>query len=198
MSAVPTHGAHVAGLFDDGWTETFDRIRGYIAVRVGDDDTAADITQDVIVRSIASGALAEVDNPIAWLYRSAHNAVIDHYRTRRVHDHLDGRSERWPERDADETEPAAATRELARCLQPLVGQLDPIYREAVTRVDLHGQTHQRAAADLGISVSGMKSRVQRGRRQLRERLTGCCTVHQDRSGAVTSYDRRHATCGCAS
>jgi len=26
-----------------------------------------------------------VDDPTAWLYRSARNAVIDHYRTRRIH-----------------------------------------------------------------------------------------------------------------
>ena len=39
-------------------------------------------SQDVILRSIASGALDQVDNISAWLYRSARNAVIDHYRTR--------------------------------------------------------------------------------------------------------------------
>ena len=74
---------------DASWDETFERLRTFIAARVGDDDVAADIAQDVLVRSIAAGALDRVDNPTAWLYRSARNAVIDHYRTRHVHDPLD-------------------------------------------------------------------------------------------------------------
>ncbi len=183
-------------VLDDSWTETLERLRRYIATRVGDDETAADIAQDVIVRTISSGALDHVDNPIAWLHRSARNAVIDHYRTRRVHDHLDDRPERWPAPDTGDAEPPAATRELAHCLQPLLEQLDPKYRDALTRVDLDGQTHNEAARQLGISVPGMKSRVQRGRRQLRDLLTGCCTVHLDRTGAVAGYQRDHARCGC--
>src|SRR6187551_4107942 len=77
-----------AGL-DDRWVDTLDRLRAFVAARVDDRELAADITQDVIVRSIASGALDRVDNPAAWLYRSARNAVIDHYRTRRRHEPLD-------------------------------------------------------------------------------------------------------------
>ena len=74
---------------DDSWADTLDRLRAFVAARVDDRELAADITQDVIVRSIASGALERVDNPAAWLYRSARNAVIDHYRTRRTHASLD-------------------------------------------------------------------------------------------------------------
>ena len=60
------------------WGETLNRLRGFIAARVGDPELAADITQDVVVRSIASGALDRVDDVSAWLYRAARNAVIDH------------------------------------------------------------------------------------------------------------------------
>ena len=69
---------------DASWAETLDRIRAFVASRVGNAELAADITQDVVARSVASGALERVDNPTAWLYRSARNAVIDHYRTGRT------------------------------------------------------------------------------------------------------------------
>ena len=50
---------------------------------------------------------------------------------------------------------------------------------------------QRDAADmLGISVSGMKSRVQRGRRQIQEMLQACCDIALDARGRVLSYDLR--------
>ena len=83
------------------WTETVEGLRTFVASRVDDKELADDITQDVIVRSIASGALDRVDNPAAWLYRSARNAVIDHYRTRRRHAPLDG-LDAWPAQELDD------------------------------------------------------------------------------------------------
>jgi RNA polymerase sigma-70 factor (ECF subfamily) len=177
------------------WAETLSGVRAFVAARTGDPELAADLTQDVLVRSIASGALDRVDNPTAWLYRSARNAVIDHYRTRRSH-RAAAELERWPDPGPADSGPNQATRDLARCLQPLLSELHPTARDALTRVDLDGQTHQQAAAQLGISVSGMKSRVQRARRQLKALLTSCCQVEVDRAGAVADYRPRGHGCGC--
>jgi RNA polymerase sigma-70 factor (ECF subfamily) len=181
---------------DQDWAETLDRLRGFVLARVGDPELAADITQDVLVRSIASGALDRVDNISAWLYRSARNAVIDHYRTRRRFDQ-DLDLDLWPEPETYDDLPNDATRELARCLQPMMGALHPTARDALTRVDLEGQTHHEAADQLGLSVSGMKSRVQRARRELKDRLTSCCQVYTDRTGALAEYAPKAGTCGCA-
>jgi RNA polymerase sigma-70 factor (ECF subfamily) len=183
---------------DASWDETFERLRSFIASRVRDDDVAADIAQDVLVRSIAAGALQRVDNPTAWLYRSARNAVIDHYRTRHVNEPLGEMDDLWPASEPADDRPNDATRDLAGCLQPLVAQLPENYREALDRVDLAGQSHHVAAAEVGISTSGMKSRVQRARRQLKELLTDCCAVQVDRLGAVASYHPNTGTCGCPS
>jgi RNA polymerase sigma-70 factor (ECF subfamily) len=176
------------------WTDTVEGLRVFVASRVDDKELAADITQDVIVRSIASGALARVDNPAAWLYRSARNAVIDHYRTRRQHASLDG-LDAWPAQDVDDV-PNDATRELSRCLQPMLDQLPSAAREALVRVDVDGQTQQRAARELGLSLSGMKSRVQRARRDLRDLLERCCSVDVDRRGGVSDYQPAGGGCGC--
>lgn len=182
---------------DVGWVKIFALLRSFIAARVGDEEVAADIAQDLLVRSIAAGALERVDNPMAWLYRSARNAVIDHYRTRHIHQQLDRSGvELWPEPSPEDDRPNEATRELAQCLRPMLAQLPELYRDALDRVDLAGQSHQAAAAELGISTSGMKSRVQRARRQLKQLLTDCCAVHVDRLGAVTSYHPNSGSCRC--
>jgi RNA polymerase sigma-70 factor (ECF subfamily) len=182
---------------DESWAQSLDRIRAFVAARVGDPELAADITHDVVLRSIASGALERADNPVAWLYRSARNAVIDHYRTRHIHDVLDD-TESWPDPGPTDNEPNEATRELARCLQPMLQQLPRASRDALIRVDVDGQTHSQAADQLGISVSGMKSRVQRARRQLKDVLEQCCTVGIDSAGAVATYRQTTETCGCRS
>jgi len=195
MSMSNTRNDSVIDGRDQDWAETLGRLRAFVLARVDDPELAEDITQDVLVRSIASGALDRVDNISAWLYRSARNAVIDHYRTRRTFDGEMG-LERWPQPETYDDLPNDATRELARCLQPMLGALHPTARDALTRVDLEGQTHRQAADQLGLSVSGMKSRVQRARRDLKEQLTSCCRVHTDRSGAIAHYAPRTRDCGC--
>jgi RNA polymerase sigma-70 factor (ECF subfamily) len=43
---------------------------------------------------------------------------------------------------------------------------------------------------LGVSLSGMKSRVQRGRVRLRALLEACCDIALDARGRVMSCERR--------
>lgn len=92
----------------------------------------------------------------------------------------------------DEAEPRA---ELARCLSPLVGRL-PTATAARSLTELEGRTQTEAAALLGLSVSGMKARVQRARRLLRDLLLDCCHVELDRRGAVTGHRPRSGPSAC--
>lgn len=58
-------------------------------------------------------------------------------------------------------------------------------------------TQTAAAAVLGLSVSGAKTRTQRARLQLEKDLTDCCTIELDRRAAVTGFHPRHDQCaGC--
>jgi len=47
---------------------------------------------------------------------------------------------------------------------------------------------------LDLSYSGAKSRVQRGRRLLREALVNCCHVELDRRGGIIDYVPRDQLC----
>ena len=71
-----------------------------------------------------------------------------------------------------------------------VAALPSPYREAITLTELQGMTQKDAAEMLGISLSGMKSRVQRGRQQISEMLQACCEIALDARGHVVSFDRR--------
>ena len=158
---------------DVEWAETLRRITAFVTNRTGDPELAADITQDVVVRSIASGALERVDDVTAWLYRSARNAVIDHHRARRPAGPLPdgrpvarpGRLDRGPER-AQRGDPGAGP------LPPAAAR--PAAAGVPRRPDPgrpRGPDPPAGGRRLGISVSGMKSRVQRARRRLRELVT---------------------------
>jgi RNA polymerase sigma-70 factor, ECF subfamily len=84
--------------------------------------------------------------------------------------------------------------ELAGCLRPMIDQLNKEYREALMLVELEGLTQQAAAQRIGISLSGMKSRVQRGRRQLKRKLDECCLIQLDQRHAIADYTVRDPKC----
>jgi RNA polymerase sigma-70 factor, ECF subfamily len=96
---------------------------------------------------------------------------------------------RGPGQAFDEDE-GAALHELAACMAPMLQRLPQVYREAITLTDLRGLNQADAARHSGVSLSGMKSRVQRGRRQLRAVLEDCCRIQLDRRGGIVAYDRR--------
>ena len=97
---------------------------------------------------------------------------------------------------APEPGPAEARAELAACLEPLLAQLPAIYREALQLTDLDGLTQADAAAHVGLTTSGLKARVQRGRTQLKALLTRCCEIELDRRGGILDYQPHNGNCAC--
>jgi RNA polymerase sigma-70 factor (ECF subfamily) len=83
----------------------------------------------------------------------------------------------------------ATWRAEAACVLP---ELAP---EALRLVEFEGVSQVEAAERLGLSVSGMKSRVQRARLHLRTALDECCQIALDRRGGVISYEARTEQCG---
>jgi RNA polymerase sigma-70 factor, ECF subfamily len=72
------------------------------------------------------------------------------------------------------------------------------YKEALTLTELQGVTQLAAAKLLGLSTSGMKSRVQRGREKLRELLESNCNIALDvRGGVIACEPREKADCSCS-
>ena len=60
-----------------------ERIRRYIAFRVRSPEDAEDLTSDVFRRILSGPVPIDAGARPAWLFRVAHNAIIDHYRRRR-------------------------------------------------------------------------------------------------------------------
>lgn len=164
---------------------------------------ADDIVAEVMARIHQHvDALDDRERVTAWVFRIARNAVADHYRReRRRREALGvevdaigaGGADGWLH-DAE-----AARAELAACVRPLVDALPPAYRQALELTDLAGRTQAEAARLAGISVSGMKSRVQRGRRLFAARLRDCCQVSTDTRGRPIDFEVRpggRSACGC--
>jgi RNA polymerase sigma-70 factor (ECF subfamily) len=172
-------------------------VRAFVARRVRRPHDVEDVTQEALLRLYRGArALNEEGALEAWMYRIAQSAVIDHRR----------RAAKRPEpidpETADETIPAEPEEEpradesLARCLDVLVARVPEGYREALELTDLGGMTQTQAAARLGLSTSGMKSRVQRGRAMLRVEVDRCCRVALDAGGRLSDASTRDDSGAC--
>jgi RNA polymerase sigma-70 factor, ECF subfamily len=185
------------------WTELHANIRAFVGRRVRQPADADDIVQRVFLQvHRALPTLRDQDKLHAWIYQTTRRAIIDFYRSpARTREVLAGDgadvAEAAPLQTpmADENEDTALN-ELASCLQPLIRQLKAADREALQLVEFDGLTQTAAAGKLGLSVSGMKSRVQRARQHLRAALDACCRVALDRRGGVIDYEARGDNCGC--
>ena len=189
---------------EDLWQLVHDGLHAFIAKRVNDQGHVEDILQDVFVR--VHRQMDRVNDPrriISWIYQITRNAIIDHYRNpgrqREVPLGLSAELELLDEVSetstathlGDMAEPRA---ELAACLRPMIERLPQDYRDAITLVEIDGLTQQAAATQMGLSLSGMKSRVQRGRAQLKQMLDDCCLIELDRRKGVIDYQSRRADC----
>ncbi len=173
-----------------------ERVLALVERRVRRRADAEDITQEVMLRIHRHRAdLDQVERMAAWVHRVAANAIIDHYRRPARRELPAGQAIDVPEQVGPELEPDEARPQLAACLPPLIERLPPIYRQALELTELGDLTQVDAATDLGLSVSGMKARVQRARGQLHEQLLACCDVELDRRRRVTGVRSRGVACG---
>jgi RNA polymerase sigma-70 factor (ECF subfamily) len=151
-----------------------------------------DVVQDVLLRVWRHAEQLRDDERFgAWLSRIARTAVADHFRAKRAPPPT------LPIDDPETTEPGAKA-QIAALLRPFAEQLPARYREAVILSELEGLPYSDIAARLGLSLSGVKSRVQRGRRQLRALLERCCEIGLDARNAPVSCRKRGAASDCSS
>jgi RNA polymerase sigma-70 factor (ECF subfamily) len=178
------------------WHEMHPSLLRLIARHVSDPRDAEDVLQDVMLRIHRhAGDMDDYENLGAWVHQVTRSAVVDFYRRRGARPEQAVGSSVEVAAGTPDPRPSEELRtELARCLRPLLGGLNDKYREALELTEL-GSLSQVAAADrLGLSTSGMKTRVQRARAQMHELLLECCHVELDRRGGVAAYEPRAGTC----
>jgi RNA polymerase sigma-70 factor, ECF subfamily len=184
------------------WLRVHDGLRAFITKRVANQTEIDDIVQEVFLRMHRKlDSLKDPRRIVSWVFQITRHVIVDHYRSpkrrREVPAGLAG--------DIDLAHPTSALStfskasgqlrtELASCLRPMIEQLSSEYREAVTLVELEGLTQNTAAQRLSLSVSGMKSRVQRGRQQLKQMLERCCVIELDRRRGIVNYTLRDSSC----
>ena len=137
----------------------------------GNDDDAQDLVQDVLLR-VRKGLLSYRPGSMeGWLSRITTNAFLDDVRRRRRRpvEPLPDEPERVTP-PADAADDALAAQVLPEEVQEALRRLPAEYRVAVVLSDVVGLSYQEISNALDVPIGTVRSRLHRGRAQLRDAL----------------------------
>lgn len=175
---------------DGTWAEVRRRLNDYVRARV-DENASEDLVHDILLKVLQNEEkLRDTENPLAWIYTVARNSLTDYYRKQARKLEQNDPSRINDEEAAYRSMPDCVDHDFANWLQPIVQQLETPYRDALLEVDFQQQKQADVAEAAGVSLSAMKSRVQRARTQLKSELLACCSFEVDRFGKPIDYEKK--------
>lgn len=174
------------------WTDLNDYLKGFIFKQVRDSHITDDILQDVYIKvNLKIKTLKDESKLTSWIFQITRNAVNDYYRSNKRKFDSDFNFEL-----ADNIVIQDETQKLVRCINPMIESLPEKYREAIKLSEIEGLSQKELAKHLNISYSGAKSRVQRGREQLKGLLLQCCTIKSDKYGNILKHEEKSCSGKC--
>jgi RNA polymerase sigma-70 factor (ECF subfamily) len=151
-----------------------------------DTEEARDLTQETFLRALKAVKNFRGDADLkTWLYRIAINESRNRFRwwkrrSRNLTVSLDGQNdssetfllERISAGDSENPETETLRRERQKALRNALRKLSTNFREAIILRDIEGLSYEEVAAALETNVGTIKSRIARGREELRRMLEG--------------------------
>ncbi|GGK56993.1 RNA polymerase sigma factor SigZ [Amphritea balenae] len=176
------------------WQEYRTALKAFLLSKVAGRDDVDDLLQEILIRTHNNiHTLKEASSIKAWLFSIANNVIIDFYRSRA---RKQGREQQLVADDLwlnEQSEPEFM-QGLANCVVPFIQALPAQTSELLMAIDLQGRSQKQLAEELDISYSTLKSRVQKGRQELRGLFEQCCSFELDSRGNLMGCDPKQSRC----
>lgn len=157
----------------DQETGIYQRLVRYVRHRLRSDEDVADVVQDAYARFTAAAQRTEVQDPAAFLHRTALNLVRDRARAAEVRRGMAGDSVPDLQQIASldpAPDRALAAREQLDLLYRALAELPAKQRAALVLHRFDELSHAEIAVRLGISVSMVEKHIRRALAHCRTRL----------------------------
>ncbi len=164
------------------WEEFSGRVRAHLLRKIRNKGDADDLLQEIFMKMHAHlPHLRERNKLSSWLYRITENALNDYYRKR------PGRETEFDENKSANGNPYGddPLSGIEGCLEAFIGRLPEKYRKPLVMSDVEGKSQKEIAEEMGISYSGLKSRVQRGREMIKDMFIECCKLSVGKDGKLS-------------
>lgn len=176
---------------EEVWEEFSSVILVFIRRRVSNPSHIDDILQDVFIKIHRNiDTLGDRVKIRSWIFQITRNTIIDYYRKHKTRTEdidtllLEDKESVF---GIDEMAVQTPAQEIAMGLKGMIETLPEKYAQALMLVEIEGLSQVELSQKLGISVSGAKSRVQRGRQLLKDSLMKCCHFEFDRFGTIIDF-----------
>ena len=169
------------------WNEFAESLAGSFRARGARPEDVPDLVGETFLRvQGALDTLRDDERAGAWVGRIARNVWVDALRRRALP------LAEMPVEDVADAAPddERPVEDFARWLRGAIDELEPTYAEPLRRFDVEGANQAEIAADLGLTLPALKSRILRGRERVRARFDACCTLERDGRGNVLGARRR--------
>lgn len=153
----------------------YEELRRFVAGRLSGGE-AADVVQDVFVRTLCLESGYEIRQPRAFLFQVASNIVLDRLRMQQHRHETYGTAgaDIGHDEPADEISPEAtlAAQQRLGILREAIDELPPRCREVFLLHKFHHHSHVEIAKKCGISVNMVEKHVIKALAHCRKRLAG--------------------------
>jgi len=163
----------------------YEDIKGYIQRKAGSAAIASDVVQETWLRA-ARHSTQQPDKPLAYLYRTATNLLLDKQRQDMAHGRYFGDSEWGEEAECPLAPPeeAAGTRQELELLAEALGALPEKYRVVFLLSRCEGFTQRQIAAQLDIKESTVEKQIAKGMQHCRACLQRGYVGRRDQRGLI--------------
>ncbi|OHX66919.1 sigma-70 family RNA polymerase sigma factor [Flammeovirga pacifica] len=157
------------------WTTFKSELYGFIKHKVNDKDLADDILQDVFIKIHSNvDRLKDEKKLTSWVYQLTRNTIVDFYRKKQLPTkEFDG-----IEKDLLSEGEAEDERYCKECVRPFILELPDNYKDVMLKITYENISQKEYALTNGLAYSTVKSRIQRGRDQLKKSFETCCVDNQ--------------------
>jgi RNA polymerase sigma-70 factor (ECF subfamily) len=174
------------------WAEFNRELKAFIQNKTRNSADADDILQDVFIKIIQNlDKINQSENLRLYLYGIVRNTVYDYFKKQKNVLDSSGEADVFTEDESRDLNTTVAE----CCIKPFIDKLPQHYREALLISEIQDVSQKELAEKLGISYSGAKSRVQRGKEKLKELLLECCSYKSDVYGNIINTENN--SCGCS-
>ncbi len=172
--------------FENIWNDFHKRISTFVAGRIFDKEITEDCVQEIFIK-IHSGltSLRDENKLESWIFQIARNTIADFNREKLKLSTvpIDGYDQEIEEDDN-------INYKASELIVPFIKGLPEKYSIPLMLYEIEGFSQKEISEKENISLSGAKSRIQRGRVKLKDALNDCCQFEIDKEGNVLDYSKR--------
>lgn len=149
------------------WKDLHQELQKFIFFKVKNKQISEDILQDVFLKiQLHVHTLKDSSKLTSWVYQITRNTILDHFRKENNLSSIENIDIPEADKDIDYLK-------LSNCINSKISNLPPAYKEALLLTILKDFSQIELADYLGISYSGAKSRVQRGKEKVKTLVLNC-------------------------